>query len=71
MTSEALAMLESVFEEPEMVLLVSVSAPARVASVPVVGKVTFVAPVAVKVRENAPEVAKDPAVAMFPPSVML
>ena len=71
MTSEALAMLESVFEEPEMVLLVSVSAPARVASVPVVGKVTFVAPVAVNVSAKAPEVVKEPAVDTFPPKVVV
>jgi len=40
-----------------MVLLVSVSEPAKVANVPVVGTVTLVAPVAVKVKEWAPDVA--------------
>ena len=40
------------------VLLVNVSVPASVASVPVVGRVTFVAEVAVNVLENAPLVAK-------------
>ena len=36
------------------VLLVNVSVPARVARVPVVGRVTLVLPVAVKVCVNAP-----------------
>jgi len=40
------------------VLLVKVSVPARVARVPVVGKVTLVAPVVVKVKELAPDVIK-------------
>jgi hypothetical protein len=40
------------------VLLVSVSVPAKVVNVPVVGSVTFVAAVAVNVVENAPLVAK-------------
>ena len=39
------------------VLFVKVSAPANVANVPVVGKITFVAAVAVNVCENAPAVA--------------
>ena len=39
-------------------LLVSVSVPASVANVPVVGNVTVVVPVAVSVVLNAPEVAK-------------
>jgi len=39
------------------VLLVNVSVPAKVAKIPVVGKVTFVAAVAVNVCENAPAVA--------------
>ena len=38
-----------------------VSVPAKVASVPVVGRVTLVAPVVVRVRELAPEVMKAPA----------
>jgi hypothetical protein len=49
------------------VLLVRVSDPARVASVPVVGKVTFVAPVVVNVNELVPEVTKAPAVVILPP----
>ena len=44
-----LGMLVKVFELPDIDLLVSTSTPARVASVPVVGSVTLVAPVAVKV----------------------
>jgi hypothetical protein len=47
------------------VLLVKVSVPANVARVPVVGRVTFVAPVEVKV------VAKAPAVTKFPPKVIV
>ena len=50
---------------PLIVLLVSASEPARVASVPVVGRVTVVVPVAVSVVANAPEVVK------FPPKVMV
>ena len=46
---------------PTTVLLVSVSVPAKVASVPVVGSVTFVAPVEVRVIELAPDViSEDP-----------
>ena len=41
-----------------IVLLVNVSVPANVASVPAVGKVTFVLPVAVNVCEKEPTVAK-------------
>ena len=40
------------------VLLLNDSEPAKVASVPVVGKVTLVVAVAVNVVENAPDVAK-------------
>jgi hypothetical protein len=40
------------------VLLLKASVPARVAKVPVVGRVTFVAAVEVNVVENAPEVIK-------------
>ncbi|OGY60308.1 MAG: hypothetical protein A3B23_00180 [Candidatus Colwellbacteria bacterium RIFCSPLOWO2_01_FULL_48_10] len=47
-----------VFEAPEIVLLVKVSAPARVARVPDVGRVIFVAPVDVNVIEFPPEVAR-------------
>jgi hypothetical protein len=43
------------------VLLVKVSDPARVASVPVVGSVTLVVPVVVNVSANAPEVVRLPA----------
>ena len=43
------------------VLLVKVSEPASVASVPVVGSVTFVAPVVVRVNVLAPEVENPPA----------
>ena len=39
-------------------LLVNVSFPPIVATVPVVGRVTFVAPVVVKVNAFAPEVVK-------------
>ena len=47
------------------VLFVSVSVPASVARVPVVGRVIDVVPVAVKVVANAPLVVR------FPPSVMV
>ena len=47
------------------VLFVNVSIPAKVANVPVVGRVTLVAAVVVKVVANAPEVVK------LPPSVMV
>lgn len=40
------------------VLLVNASEPAKVANVPVVGNVTLVAAVAVKVNEYAPDVAR-------------
>ena len=66
-----LGMFVKVFVSPDIDLLVSVSVPARVASVPVVGKVTLVLPVVVRAKENAPEVVKDPAVEMFPPSVVV
>ena len=46
------------------VLLVNVSVPINVESVPEVGKVTVVAPVVLSVKELAPEVVK------LPPSVM-
>lgn len=46
-------------------LFVNTSVPASVASVPVVGSVTFVTPVNVRVLANAPEVVK------FPPSVIV
>ena len=53
--------------EPLITLFVSVSEPANVESVPVVGSVTFVAPVVVRVKEFAPDVIKFPAsVNVFP-----
>ena len=54
-----------------MVLLLRVSVPARVASVPVVGSVMLVLFVVVRVSVCAPECVNDPAVLMFPPSVMV
>ena len=57
---ELFAILLKVFEDPEIVLLVRVSEPARVASVPVVGNVTAVLAVAVSDVVNAPEVVKLP-----------
>src|SRR5574343_136653 len=53
------------------VLLVKVSVPASVANVPVVGKVTLVAPVDVKVVGKAPAVEKASAVEILPPSVIV
>ena len=50
MVREELPIFDSVFELPLMVLFVSVSDPARVASVPEVGKVTEVVFVSVKVE---------------------
>ena len=47
-------------ESPLTVLFVNASDPARVASVPVVGRVTFVAPVEVSVTALAPDRAKLP-----------
>ena len=58
-------MFKNVFDAPDIVLLVSVSDPARVARVPVVGSVTLVAPVCVSVRSCAPKSVSDP------PSVMV
>ena len=46
---------ETVLFDPFMVLLVRVSEPAKVANVPVVGKVTFVAAVSVLVYAKFPE----------------
>lgn len=48
------------------VLLVKVSVPAKVAKVPLVGKVTLVVAVVVKVKLLAPEVAKLPAKVKVP-----
>lgn len=52
---------------PLRVLLVNASDPAKVARVPVVGKVTLVDPVVVKVRALFPEVVKLLAVVILPP----
>jgi hypothetical protein len=49
------------------VLFDNVSVPARVAKVPVVGRVTLVAPVVVSVRELAGVVVKAAPVEKFPP----
>ena len=59
------AMLDSVLLEPLIVLLVRVSDPANVDNVPVVGKVTAVVAVAVRVVAKAPEVVR------LPPSVIV
>ena len=48
-------------------LLVKVSVPESVANVPVVGKVTFVAPVVVNVVAKLPDVVKSFPVEIFPP----
>lgn len=70
LSSAALGMLENVLDDPDIVLLVSVSEPASVASVPVVGNVTFVTPVAVRVNANAPAVVNAAAVVNAPPTVI-
>ena len=54
-----------------IVLLVKVSAPVNVAIVPVVGKVTLVKPVLVKVVLKLPAVVKSFAVIIFPPKLMV
>ena len=51
---------------PVRVLFVSVSVPANVANVPVVGSVTLVAPVVVRVSAFAPDVVNAAAVVKFP-----
>jgi hypothetical protein len=53
------------------VLFVKVSVPARVLTVPVVGRVTLVAPVEVRVTLLAPEVTRFPAISMLPASLIL
>jgi len=58
--------VEEVTVKPLIVLFVSASEPARVANVPVVGSVTFVAPVVVNVKEFAPEVVNAAAVVSVP-----
>ena len=54
-----------------IVLKVKVSVPANVASVPVVGKVTFVSPKLVKVVLKVPAVVNALAVLIFPPKVIV
>jgi hypothetical protein len=54
-----------------IVLEVKVSVPANVASVPVVGKVTFVSPVLVKVVLKVPAVVNALAVLILPPKVIV
>jgi hypothetical protein len=61
----ALTNPEIVLEPAAIVLFVSVSAPAKVANVPEVGRVTEVVPLAVNVMPNAPLVVK------FPPRVIV
>jgi len=53
------------------VLLVNVSLPAKVAKVPVVGRVTLVDAVVVRVNALAPAVVKDEAVLILPPKVIV
>ena len=54
-----------VFAPAVIFLLVKVSVPAKVANVPIVGRVTFVAAVATNVVAKAPEVVR------FPPKVIV
>ena len=54
-----------------IVLFVKVSVPAKVAIVPVVGKVTVVGAVLTKVVLKLPEVVKSLAVKIFPPKVIV
>ena len=58
-------------EGDSIVLLVKVSVPAKVAIVPVVGKVIFVAPVLVNVVLKLPAVVKSLAVKILPPRVIV
>lgn len=58
----------AVRESPLTVLFVRASDPARVESVPVVGSVTLVSAVVVRVSPNAPEVVNEEAVVSAPPS---
>jgi len=53
--------------KPFIVLFVSASLPARVDRVPVVGSVTFVDPVVVRVSAFVPEVVNEDAVVKAPP----
>ena len=54
-----------------IVLLLKVSAPVKVVSVPVVGKVIFVTPVLFKVVLKLPEVVNAFAVVILPPKVIV
>jgi hypothetical protein len=56
---------------PVIVLFVNVSDPAKVANVPVVGRVTLVDAVEVRVRGKAPAVVNAAAVDTAPPSVIV
>ena len=58
-------------EGDTIVLLVNDSVPAKVAIVPVVGRVIFVAPVLVKVVLKLPAVVKSLAVKTLPPKVIV
>ena len=67
----ALVNPEIVLEPAAIVLFVSVSAPANVARVPEVGRVTEVVPVVVKVSAKFPAVVRLLAVEIFPPRVIV
>ena len=71
LVSALFGMLVNVFNAPDIVLFVRVSIPAKVAKVPVAGKVTLVAPVAVNVNAYAPAVVNEPAVEILPPRVIV
>jgi len=58
-------------EGDAIVLFVKVSAPVKVASVPVVGKVTFVSPILVKVVLKFPAVIKSAVVEILPPKLIV
>ena len=58
-------------EGDSIVLLVKVSVPAKVAIVPVVGKVIFVIPVLVKVVVKLPAVMKSAVVDILPPKLIV
>ena len=58
-------------EGDEIVLFVKVSAPVKVASVPVVGKVKLVGAELINVVLKPPDVIKSLAVEIFPPKVIV
>jgi hypothetical protein len=62
---------DPVKEGDTIVLFVKVSVPAKVAIVPVVGKVIFVSPTLVNVVLNVPAVVNAPAVKILPPNVIV